>query len=74
MNLADHLQAGDRVLDMVRRLNQQELLISEICRSHRREGDLRRNRAFGFGVIVGGALMALVFIVAYFAGGAQWLK
>ena len=74
MNPGDHLSAGDRVLDMVRRLHQQELLISEICRSHRREGDLRRNRAFGFGVIVGGALMALIIAVAYFAGGAQWMK
>ena len=25
-------------------------------------------------VITGGALMALVFVVAYFAGGAQWMK
>ena len=74
MSPGDPMQAGDRVLDMVRRLNQQELLISEICRSHRREGDLRRTRAFGFGVIVGGALMALIIAVAYFAGGAQWMK
>ena len=74
MNPGDHLQAGDRVLDMVRRLNQQELLISELCDRHRKIVTLTRRQAFGYGMITGGALMALIIAVAYLAGGAQWLK
>ena len=73
MNPADHL-SGDRILETVRRCNEQQLMIAELCDRHRKILTLSTRQAFGYGMITGGALMALVFVVAYFSGGAQWLK
>ena len=73
MNPADHLSGG-QILDTIRRCNEQRLMIAELCDRHRKIVGLTRRQAFGYGMITGGALMALVFVVAYFSGGAQWLK
>ena len=73
MNPGDHL-SGDRILETVRRANEQQLMIAELCDRHRKIVVLTRRQAFGYGMITGGALMALIIAVAYFAGGAQWMK
>ena len=73
MNPADNLSGG-QILDTIRRCNEQQLMIAELCDRHRKIVVLPRRQAFGYGMITGGALMALVFVVAYFAGGAQWMK
>ena len=73
MNPGDHL-SGDRILETVRRANEQQLMIAELCDRHRKIVTLTRRQAFGYGMTVGGTLMALIIAVAYLAGGAQWLK
>ena len=73
MNPADHLSGG-QILDTIRRCNEQQLMIAELCDRHRKIVTLSKRQAFGYGMITGCALMALIIAVAYFAGGAQWLK
>lgn len=64
---------ADRTLELVRITNQQRLQIDEICRAHRIIAELRARRAFGFGTLTGGAIMAAIVVAAYFLGGLQWL-
>ena len=73
MNPADHMTGG-QILETIRRCNEQQLMIAELCDRHRKIVTLSKRQAFGYGMTVGGALMALIIAVAYFAGGAQWMK
>lgn len=73
MNPADHLSGG-QILDTIRRCNEQQLMIAELCDRHRKIVVLSKRQAFGYGMTVGGVLMALIIAVAYLAGGLKWLS
>ena len=75
MNPGDHLSGG-QILDTIRRCNEQQLMISELCDRHRKIVVLSKRQAFGYGMIFGGLMMAVVSIVSHvvYFGGAQWLK
>ena len=77
MNPQTHYEAGAQhsewlKLDTLRR--QHEERISQLLDFHRSERVLYGRQQRGFGILIGGVLSALVFVVAYLAGGAQWLK
>ena len=73
MNPADHMTGG-QILDTIRRCNEQQLMIAELCDRHKNLVRLARQEAFGHGMLAGGALMGLIAVWAYMLGGLEWLR